>query len=257
MIKVCTKHSLFTHHSIMPSLSQSPLFPIHFKPLKSPLLKFKTLNFTTTINNKNPSNPIEVEVKLRLKNSHSHKTLTTLLSQFHTQTHHQENIFFDGPNQELTSNLSVFRLRFYNQDSTCIVSLKSKPQIISGIFRVFEEEEPIDCFIGRSCVDDPGKLLLIDTLRIVKRVKEEFGVEGLVCLGGFKNVRRVYEWKGLKLEVDETMYDFGTCYEVECESFEPEKAKVLIEELLRSNGIEYCYSEVSKFATFVSRQLPN
>lgn len=106
-------------------------------------------------------------------------------------------------------------------------------------------------------MDDPGRLLLIDTLRIVKRVKEEFGVEGLVCLGGFKNVRRVYDWKGLKLEVDETMYDFGTCYEVECECFEPEKAKVLMEELLRSNGIEYCYSEVSKFATFVSRKLPN
>lgn len=104
---------------------------------------------------------------------------------------------------------------------------------------------------------EPVKLLLIDTSRIVKRVKEEFCVEGLVCLGGFKNVRKVYAWNGLKLEVDETGYDFGTCYEVECESVEPEKAKKLMEDLLESNGIEYCYSQVSKFATFVSRKLPN
>ncbi|XP_017218351.1 triphosphate tunnel metalloenzyme 3 [Daucus carota subsp. sativus] len=250
MMKACPKHSILTHQALMPSLSFSPsrLIQFHSKPLNCRTLNSSSLD--------NPSNPTEVEVKLRLPNSHSHQTLTTLLSQFHTQTHLQENIFFDGLNSELTSSLSVLRLRFYNQDSKCVISLKSKPRISSGISRVFEDEEPIDSSIGRSCVAEPGRLLLIDELRIVKRVREEFGVEGLVCLGGFKNVRRVYDWNGLKLEVDETMYDFGTCYEVECESVEPEKAKKLMEELLRRNGIEYCYSQVSKFATFVSRKLP-
>ncbi|GAB4832768.1 hypothetical protein Ancab_006784 [Ancistrocladus abbreviatus] len=50
-----------------------------------------------------------------------------------------------------------------------------------------------------------------------------------------KDVSRVHEWKGLELV--QTMFDFGTLYEIEYESGEPEKAKWLIEELLKENGI--------------------
>ncbi|KAI6682334.1 hypothetical protein NL676_036215 [Syzygium grande] len=77
-----------------------------------------------------------------------------------------------------------------------------------------------------------------------------------VGLGGFGNVRDVYEWKGLTLEVDETKYEFGTCYEIECESSDPQAVKKVIEEFLKDNGIEYKYSEASKFATFRSGKLP-
>lgn len=94
---------------------------------------------------------------------------------------------------------------------------------------------------------------------IIKRVKEEYGIgekNGLVVLGGFKNLRAVYDWNGLKLELDETQYDFGTCYEIECETSEPEKAKNLLEELLKTNGIQYSYSKTNKFAIFRSRKLP-
>ena len=41
----------------------------------------------------------------------------------------------------------------------------------------------------------------------------------------------VYEWKGLKLEVDETNFGFGTLYEIKCKSNDPEEAKKLIEEI--------------------------
>ena len=34
---------------------------------------------------------------------------------------------------------------------------------------------------------------------------------------------------GLKIELDETQYDFGTCYEIECESDDPEKVKKVLE----------------------------
>lgn len=98
----------------------------------------------------------------------------------------------------------------------------------------------------------------MDSSRIMKRVREEYGVGGereLVCLGGFRNVRAVYEWNGMKLELDETHYDFGTCYEIECETTEPERAKNLLEELLKTNGIEYSYSKANKFAIFRSGKL--
>ncbi|KAL7240386.1 hypothetical protein ACSBR2_006103 [Camellia fascicularis] len=118
----------------------------------------------------------------------------------------------------------------------------------------------MDPLLGRDCVADPSKLASVDS-RIMKRVRDEFGVVGgggggIVCLGGFRNVRGVYDWNGLKLEVAQTMYDFGTCYEIECESAYPDKVKNLIEEFLKDNGIHYSYSEASKFAIFRSGKLP-
>ncbi|XP_042485618.1 triphosphate tunnel metalloenzyme 3 isoform X2 [Macadamia integrifolia] len=201
---------------------------------------------------------MEVEVKLRLPDSASHQKLSDLLKPFHLITHLQENVFFDGGTAELSCKRAVLRIRFYNGDSRCVVSLKAKAVLVDGISRVEEDEEDIDPSIGRACVAEPWRLGSVDSSRILKRVKEDFHVadHNFVCLGGFRNVRSVYDWKGLKLELDETQYDFGTCYEIECESDDPEGVKKLLEGFLKDNGISYSYSEVSKFAIFRSGKLP-
>ncbi|CAN1243575.1 Triphosphate tunnel metalloenzyme 3 [Linum perenne] len=147
---------------------------------------------------------MEVEVKLRLPDASSHQRLTAVLSPYRTKTLSQENIFFDTADSHLASNLAALRIRFYNLDSSCGLQ-------------------------GRS--------------NIMKRVREEYRVEekeekGLICLGGFRNVRQVFELKGLMLEL------------------EPEKDKKLIEELLQENGIEFSYSTANKFAVFRSGKLP-
>jgi uncharacterized protein YjbK len=181
-----------------------------------------------------------------------------LLSPFHVITHRQHNLFFDGSDSELSSRRAILRLRFYGNDERCVVSLKAKAVIVNGVSRVEEDEEDLDPKVGRDCVAEPGKLGLVES-RIMGRVKEEFGVvgeNGFLGLGGFKNVRSVYDWKGLKLEVDETDFDFGTLYEIECESADPEEAKRILEEFLKENGIDYSYSVVSKFAIFRSGKLP-
>ena len=36
-----------------------------------------------------------------------------------------------------------------------------------------------------------------------------------MCLGGFRIVQNMYNWKGVKLELDETHFAFGTTYEIE------------------------------------------
>ncbi|KAF8400584.1 hypothetical protein HHK36_013883 [Tetracentron sinense] len=201
---------------------------------------------------------MEIEVKLLLPDSASHQKLSELLSPFYLKTHHQENVFFDGAASELSSKRAILRLRFYNGDSLCVVSLKAKSVIIDGVSRVEEDEEEIHPSIGRACVAEPWRLGSVDSSRLLRRAREEFGVgdKGFVCLGGFRNVRGVYDWKGLKLELDETMYDFGTAYEIECESADPEGVKKLLEEFLKENGISYSYSKVSKFAVFRSGNLP-
>ncbi|XP_051116903.1 triphosphate tunnel metalloenzyme 3-like [Andrographis paniculata] len=202
---------------------------------------------------------MEVEVKLRLPTSAAHERLCGILAAYHRRTHLQENLFFDSPDAKLASNLAALRLRFYDLDSRCILGLKSKPRISAGISRIEEQEEPIDPVVGRQCAAEPWRLLEIESSNIIKRVKDEFRVdaEGLVCLGGFRNVRGVYEWNGLTLEIDETLYSFGTSYEIECESSEPDRAKKLLEELLTSRGIEFRHSEASKFAIFRTGKLPD
>ncbi|KAK2982815.1 hypothetical protein RJ640_021305 [Escallonia rubra] len=201
---------------------------------------------------------MEVEVKLRLPDAAAHQKVSDLLSPYHVKTHVQDNVFFDGAAAELTSSRAALRLRFYDLDSRAVLSLKAKPVIRNGVSRVEEDEEPIEPSVARACVAEPWRLLAMDSSRIVKRVRDEFGLGegGLVCLGGFRNVRAVFEWNGLKLELDESRFDFGTSYEIECESSDPDGAKRLLEELLKENGIDFSYSEVSKFATFRSRKLP-
>ncbi|KAE9602323.1 hypothetical protein Lal_00049432 [Lupinus albus] len=203
---------------------------------------------------------MEVEVKLRLPNAESHRHVTTLLSPFHVTTHRQHNLFFDGSNSQLSSQRAVLRLRFYNDNERCVVSLKAKAVLVNGVSRVEEDEEDLDPMVGRDCVAEPGKLGLVENNRVLERVKKEFGIvdkeNGFVGLGGFRNVRNVYEWKGLKLEVDETSFDFGTLYEIECESSDPDEAKRILEEFLKENGIDYSYSKLSKFAIFRSGKLP-
>ncbi len=54
--------------------------------------------------------------------------------------------------------------------------------------------------------------------QLPQRRCRKHGVTKLKCLGGFKNNRKVYEWKGETIELDETMYDWGTCYEIELET---------------------------------------
>ncbi|XP_023762145.2 triphosphate tunnel metalloenzyme 3 [Lactuca sativa] len=219
------------------------------------------LSSLSQITNSNPSASkiMEVEVKLRLPDSTAHQKLSDLLSPYHTKTHLQQNLFFDTPSLSLaTTHLAALRLRFYDLDSHAILSLKAKPVIAAGISRIEEEEEFLDPSLARACAAEPWRFSTIEKSRILKRVNEEFGVDlmELVSLGGFRNVRAVHKWNGLKLELDETQFDFGVNYEIECESDDPDEAKLMLEELLNQNGICFSYSQVSKFAIFRSGKLP-
>ncbi|KAL0904777.1 hypothetical protein M5K25_026927 [Dendrobium thyrsiflorum] len=209
---------------------------------------------------------MEVEVKFRLPDAAAHQRLSDALSPFHLRTHLQENLFFDGADSELSTHFAVSRIRFYDGDSRCVLSLKARASLVDGVSRVEEVEEDIDPALGRACVAEPWRLgSLSASSRIMGRVKDEFGIGGegeekkgssFVCLGGFRNVRAVYGWKeGLTLELDETSYDFGTSYELECETGEPEKAKEMLEGFLLEKGVEYSYSKASKFAVFRAGKL--
>ena len=44
------------------------------------------------------------------------------------------------------------------------------------------------------------------------------GVTELLSLGGFRNIRKDFDWEGAKLELDETQFEWGTVYEIEVET---------------------------------------
>ncbi|KAL0340468.1 UNVERIFIED_CONTAM: Triphosphate tunnel metalloenzyme 3 [Sesamum radiatum] len=161
-----------------------------------------------------------------------------------------------GFRAELAAGRAPSPLPRGNPPAQMFFCLKAKAVLSNGVSRVEEDEEEVDPAIGKACFEDPQKLIDVDS-RVLRRVKEEFGVKGFVGLGGFWNVRNVCEWNGVKLEVDEVKYDFGDMYEVECESIEPERIKGMIEEYFKENGIEYSDSVMSKFAIFRAGKLPS
>jgi len=110
-------------------------------------------------------------------------------------------------------------------------------------------EEDIDVALARSCVADASQLQG-SGCKLLQQIIREYDCEKFVCLGGFRNVRNVYDWEGVKLELDETQYAFGTTYEIECETTDPERFRQLLGELLDKNGISYRYSTISKFGIF-------
>ncbi|XP_044445666.1 triphosphate tunnel metalloenzyme 3 [Triticum aestivum] len=147
--------------------------------------------------------------------------------------------------------------------SRAVLALKRRPRIHAGVSRVEEVEEPLDPALALACLDDPARLGAVDS-PIVRLVSDEYGVGGdkapFVCLGGFRNTRGVYELgegegQGLMLELDETHFDFGTNYELECKTAEPDQAKEVLERLLTVAGVPYEYSRSNKFACFMAGKL--
>lgn len=127
--------------------------------------------------------------------------------------------------------------------------------IVDGIGRASELEDKIDPVTSRPFLERPEQLL--ETSHpVMDAVRKTYNpASGLVCLGGFQNVRNVFGWEGFTLELDETRYDWGTVYEIEVETTEPEALRDKLEAFLKEHGVGYKYSTVSKFANFRNRTL--
>ncbi len=67
---------------------------------------------------------MEVEVKLRLTDAAAHAKLAEALQPGYRATYQQENFFFDGAQQELSSRRVVLRVRFYNGDQKAVITVK-------------------------------------------------------------------------------------------------------------------------------------
>ncbi|GBF92863.1 triphosphate tunel metalloenzyme [Raphidocelis subcapitata] len=203
--------------------------------------------------------PMEVEVKLRLGGKDDYERLRTALAPGVGPVYRQENFFFDGPGGELNARRVVVRVRLYNGDEKATLTVKGEQVLKDGIGRAPEVEEPLAPADARRFVADPPALLAHGSA-IVRQLASQHGLPSLVGLGGFDNLRREFAWsppggRAFTLELDETAYPWGTLYELECETTEPEALRADLEALLASHGVSYSYSKTSKFANFVNRTL--
>lgn len=199
----------------------------------------------------------EVEVKLRIPDSASFAAVKSLLLPCFKTVHDQQNHFFDGKNGELSSQRIVLRIRFYNGDHKAVITCKGKQVLQDGIGRAPEEEEEIDVELARKCLEDPNTLLTTEQgSTLLKKLKDEIEFsDGLAYLGGFDNQRTVYNWRGYTLEADETSYPWGTLFEIECETENPEELKGELETFLSNNYIPFSDTKKSKFANFKDKTL--
>ena len=123
----------------------------------------------------------KIEIKLRLEDKAAHAKLAAYLEKDLQATHHQENYFFDGAKQEITSTRTVLRCRFYNTDQRALLTMKvshgkllplqaeqgvkarrhvqGKQELVGGIGRGSELEADIDPAKGRQLLKDPTQLL--------------------------------------------------------------------------------------------------
>lgn len=204
---------------------------------------------------------MEVEVKLRIGGKDDYDRLALVLAPGAGPVYQQENFFFDGPGGELNGLRVVVRVRLYNKDQKATLTIKGEQVLKGGIGRAPETEEPLSPGDARSFISDPT-MLLSHPGEIARRLGSEYGLRSLVCLGGFDNLRREYAWspagsngRQFTLELDSTAYPWGTLYELECETDQPEALRSELESLLASNGVAYEYSKTSKFANFINRTL--
>ena len=135
----------------------------------------------------------------------------------------------------------------------------------------------IDNSIFDEIIESPNTALPrnADKIDLIKTFQSLVSPSSFIELcGKFKNTRLVFQMKlenqkvsnddFLILELDETEYDFGTAYELEgifffstsifsytliykVETKNPERAKWILEEMFKQNGIEFTYSKRSKF----------
>jgi uncharacterized protein YjbK len=198
---------------------------------------------------------MEVEIKLRLPNKEAHAQVAELLKPSYKETHEQENFFFDGTNKEMTGAKLALRVRFYGVDKKAVITLKGRQSMVGGVGTATEVEEDVDPKEARTWLQEPNKLLQLQHSDIMESVRRQQHPEGLVCLGGFRNIRQDYDYEGLKLELDHTIYEWGECYEIEIETPDPEPTKAKLEALLKSKSIPYKYNTTTKFHNFRKRTL--
>jgi uncharacterized protein YjbK len=195
----------------------------------------------------------EVEVKIQLLSKEDYDKFDKEIGTPKV-VQNQENVFFDGTQKEITSVKSIFRLRFFddeNKKERCFLTHKGKSTLSQGVSSVEESEEEVDAQLARQAISDPNTMLQWKG-ELIELLRDMYKVNGFVYLGGFKTLRKKYEFENHLIEFDQVQYSFGTNYEIEVETPDAHSFKPKLTQLLDNFNVKYQDSKRSKFANFVA-----
>lgn len=215
-----------------------------------------------------PPKETEIEFKIRLKDETAYNAVLEALGGVKgaNVVHAQTNLFWDGDSGESKNLLStqriVLRFRFFgapgSPDEKCVATIKEKAVVVDGLMTAGEQEGPIPVTVARALIEEPAKWFdgtvaipgfIQDLISRHKLIKLEF-------LNGFETNRTVFSWEQHKLELDIVKYPFGTMYEVEVETKEPDALRPKLEALVsKATGSGWSYSKTTKLAIFKAGRL--
>lgn len=204
---------------------------------------------------------MEVEVKIRLTKESYLKALQLfdrLENSKLIRIDKQKNTFIDT-DQELDSRKVTFRLRKSESDfgTKCFITIKGleSKKFEDGIMKVSELESEIDIKDYTKIIDNPLDIQEFDQYELIKILQTETISRNYCVSGEFCTIRNIYDYNQMKIEIDETIYDFGNAYEIEIEHNNPILTKEKIETLLKHENIEFSYSKRSKFGNFIAKSV--
>lgn len=201
---------------------------------------------------------VEVEVKLALPDADAYAMVLEALAPHKRTLLQQRNNFFDTPGGDIKKSGHTLRVRIIN-DKQAVLSVKGRLETKDGISRATEVEDHVDPELAERALNNPQELLSCGN-PILEGLRKDVPLKDLVCLGTFQNNRTVFDWENYVLEVDQTIYPptashptEATFYEIELETSEPEKAKVLLVKFLNDHKIPHKDNDTTKFKRFRKR----
>jgi hypothetical protein len=166
------KHTVEARGSIVCYWHVKDAAAVKGKSVHGCLLRLKQYDasFASLAEKLNKQHASQVEVKLRLAGKEAHDKLVDLLSSSEPTVYRQRNCFYDGPNKELSSQMTVLRVRWFNTNEKVVVTVKGKMAVVDGIGRAQEDEDEVSVDIAQSFEDNPSTILDVD-LPVIKSLR--------------------------------------------------------------------------------------
>lgn len=219
-----------------------------------------------------------VDVKVLLASKHDADVVRSALEPNLVQTELQDNHFFDTASKALIAQGSLLRVRHSVTQpaapgaggaaqgipppatESAVVALKEHAHVESGSQVVWAGQDSIAPTVARTLLHHPDQLLDGDLLPRVAPLLRQLSLPlPLVYIGSFQNNRAEFQWPGcvsqpgLAIRLDETVYPFGTKFEIEVSGINVPVHDVIDElsAVLDALAVRYSLSSESKFAAFV------
>lgn len=164
-----------------------------------------------------------------------------------------------GHNKQYSEKLrNIVRVRDINNGEKYILTWKGKATLADGISKVREEETELTKEIGQEILRDPSRIAKYSgEYPLIKHIFSVIGAAATPetawkVVGEFKTLRLKIPWTSETVELDETTYPFGTGWEIEIETTNPEQVKKQMESLLNENGIAFTESKRNKFLNLIN-----